>query len=137
MYQGVGGYIWGEIDWGVNRYLVSNLERVEYAHCQEYSKEEKYDFLDNCKWNKKYDFLDSWKWNRNQGLPIPSKLTNWRSKQLSLVGRITLSKSLLKAIPSYYMMTNMILKSSFKEIHKTQEKFYLGWCCWWKILAYS
>lgn len=51
---------------------------------------------------------------------VKGKLTVWKSRKLSMVGRATLSKSILEAIPTYSMMSSMVPKSCLKEIPKIQ-----------------
>ncbi|CAK8542086.1 unnamed protein product [Lathyrus sativus] len=48
--------------------------------------------------------------------PAKTKLSSWRGKQLSFAGRLTLAKSVLKEIPTYTMMSNMIPNTFFKNI---------------------
>lgn len=47
---------------------------------------------------------------------VKAKLKTWRANHLSLVGRITLAKSVLEVIPIYPMMTSILPKSYVKEI---------------------
>lgn len=47
---------------------------------------------------------------------VRRKLAGWKANQLSLTGRITLSKSVLKAMPIYPMMTMPIPSSCIEEI---------------------
>ena len=48
---------------------------------------------------------------------ISSNHAIWKSKQLSFAGRVTLAKSVMKAIMIYLMMTNMMPKMCIDEIH--------------------
>ncbi|GAU51253.1 hypothetical protein TSUD_412460, partial [Trifolium subterraneum] len=57
---------------------------------------------------------------------IKSRLSGWKAKQLSLAGRITLSKSVIQAIPVYPMMSTSIPKSCLHEIEKIQRTFIWG-----------
>ncbi|MCH82962.1 putative ribonuclease H protein [Trifolium medium] len=54
------------------------------------------------------------------------KLANWKARQLSFAGRVTLAKSVIEAIPIYPMMTNKIPKSCLEEIQKLQRNFIWG-----------
>jgi hypothetical protein len=57
---------------------------------------------------------------------VKSKLSNWKAKQLSFAGRVTLSKSVIEAIPIYPMMTTAIPKACLYEIQKIQRGFIWG-----------
>lgn len=47
---------------------------------------------------------------------LKGKLTMWKSRQLSMAGRLTLSKEILEVIPTYSMMSGIVPKSCLKEI---------------------
>lgn len=47
---------------------------------------------------------------------LKGKLTMWKSRQISMARRVTLSKAILEAIPTYSMMSDMVPKSCLKEI---------------------
>lgn len=51
------------------------------------------------------------------------KLASWKSKHLSFAGCVTLAKSVLEAIHTYPMMTNMLPKGCIDEIHGLQRNF--------------
>ncbi|KAA3484938.1 Retrovirus-related Pol polyprotein LINE-1 [Gossypium australe] len=53
-------------------------------------------------------------------------LGGWDVRKLSLVGRLTLVKTVLMAIPNYFMATTRILISICKEIEKLTRNFYWG-----------
>lgn len=55
-----------------------------------------------------------------------TRLTNWKVNSLSLVGHITLAKSVIEAIMTYSMMTNLLHKSCLEEIQKMKRKFIWG-----------
>lgn len=57
---------------------------------------------------------------------IAKRLTSWKARHLSFAGRVTLTKSVMEVFPIYRMMTNMLPKSSIKEIHKMQRSFIWG-----------
>lgn len=54
---------------------------------------------------------------------VAMKLNSGKRNNLSLAGKITLSKSVIKVIPLYLMMTNMLPKSCIDETHMLQRKF--------------
>jgi hypothetical protein len=53
-------------------------------------------------------------------------MSNWKAKQLSFAGRVTLSKAIIEAIPTYPMMTAAIPKTCLNEIQKIQRAFIWG-----------
>jgi hypothetical protein len=57
---------------------------------------------------------------------VRAKLTRWKGNQLSFAGRVTLAKSVIKAVPIYPMMTTVIPKSCIEEIQKLQRRFIWG-----------
>jgi hypothetical protein len=57
---------------------------------------------------------------------VKAKLSNWKAKQLSFAGRVTLSKSVIEAMPIYPMMTTAIPKACLHEIQKIQRGFIWG-----------
>jgi ribonuclease HI len=57
---------------------------------------------------------------------VKSKMSNWKAKQLSFAGRVTLSKAIIEAIPTYPMMTAAIPKTCLNEIQKIQRAFIWG-----------
>ncbi|KAE8719829.1 hypothetical protein F3Y22_tig00109925pilonHSYRG00012 [Hibiscus syriacus] len=57
---------------------------------------------------------------------VGDKLTGWKEKSLSLVGRITLAKTILSVIPSYSMQSMMLPKGICKEIEQLIRGFIWG-----------
>jgi hypothetical protein len=57
---------------------------------------------------------------------LQSKLTTWKANNLSFAGRVTLTKSVMEAIPIYPMMTTMIPSSILKEAQRLQRSFIWG-----------
>ncbi|CAN1753238.1 Putative ribonuclease H protein At1g65750 [Linum perenne] len=57
---------------------------------------------------------------------MDSKLSGWKSKTLSLVGRVTLAQSVLAAIPAYAMQTSLLPIETCKEIDKRIRNFIWG-----------
>lgn len=57
---------------------------------------------------------------------VRSKLNGWEAKKLSLADRITLAKSVLLAIPNYFMGTVHILMTIFNKIEKVARQFIWG-----------
>lgn len=55
---------------------------------------------------------------------VSSKLARRKAKNLSMEGRITLAKSVIKAIPMYPMMKNIIPQACIKEIPKLDQNFF-------------
>lgn len=50
----------------------------------------------------------------------------WKRINLSLVGRLTLAKSVIETIHLYPMMTTKLPKSCVEDIHRLQRKFVWG-----------
>lgn len=57
---------------------------------------------------------------------VKEKLSGWKANHLSFAGRVTLSKSVIQAIPIYTMMTTLIPKSCLNEIQRLQRNFIWG-----------
>lgn len=57
---------------------------------------------------------------------INSKLASWKGKQLLVVGPTNLAKSVIEAIPTYFMMTSMLHKMCLKQIQLIQRNFIWG-----------
>ncbi|KAA3467965.1 LINE-1 reverse transcriptase isogeny [Gossypium australe] len=57
---------------------------------------------------------------------VRRKLQNWDARKLSIVGRITLAKSVLLSIPNYFMQSLMILKGVCFDIEKFVRQFIWG-----------
>lgn len=103
-------------------------------------------FSENVSWQVKQQIRKAWVYHhtsnlgRYLGIPIlhnrvtrdifqfiigkvNQRLSGWKARQLSFVGRVTLTKSVLLAIPSYVMM----LPSSICDaVEKKVSCFYLG-----------
>lgn len=47
-----------------------------------------------------------------------NRLSNWKRNQLSFIGRVTLAKAVIEALPTYSMMATAIPKACIKEIQK-------------------
>nr|GEX48344.1 RNA-directed DNA polymerase, eukaryota [Tanacetum cinerariifolium] len=76
---------------------------------------------------------------------VSNKLSNWKAKTLSVGGRLTLLKSVLGAIPTYYMFLFKAPEVIISLLEKMRNKFFLGadtddrkitWVCWNKVLAH-
>lgn len=57
---------------------------------------------------------------------VKDKLSGWKSNHLSFTGRVTLTKSIIQAIPIYSIMTMPIPKSCLQEIQRLQRQFIWG-----------
>lgn len=57
---------------------------------------------------------------------MATKLNSLKRNNLSLVGRITFIKSVIKAFPLYPMMTNKLPKKCVDEIQSLERKFFWG-----------
>lgn len=57
---------------------------------------------------------------------VKAKLSGWKAKQLSFVGRVMLSKAVIQAIPVYPMMTTLIPRGCLDEIQRLQRDFIWG-----------
>lgn len=57
---------------------------------------------------------------------VANKLSNRKARHLSFMGRVTLAKSVIEAIPIYPMMTYYLPKSMILDIHKLQRDFVWG-----------
>nr|GEV57914.1 RNA-directed DNA polymerase, eukaryota [Tanacetum cinerariifolium] len=75
---------------------------------------------------------------------IQSWLSKWKSKTLSVGGRLTLVKSVLGAAPLYYMSIYKVPKGVLHELESIRSKFFNGidplerkitWIAWEKFLA--
>lgn len=49
-----------------------------------------------------------------------------KTNQISFAGRVTLTKSVLQAVPVYPMMTNILPKTCIEEIQYLQKRFIWG-----------
>nr|GEY52079.1 RNA-directed DNA polymerase, eukaryota [Tanacetum cinerariifolium] len=75
---------------------------------------------------------------------IQSRLSKWKSKTLSVGGRLTLVKSVLGAAPLYYMSIYKVPKGVLHELESIRSKFFNGidplerkitWIAWENVLA--
>ncbi|GKD68291.1 RNA-directed DNA polymerase, eukaryota [Tanacetum coccineum] len=77
-------------------------------------------------------------------LKLQSRLSNWKAKNLSIGGRLTLLKSVLGASPLYNMSIFKVPKGVLKSMESIRSKFFKGasptenkisWIAWDKVLA--
>ncbi|GJZ16048.1 hypothetical protein Tco_0551725 [Tanacetum coccineum] len=77
---------------------------------------------------------------------VSNKLSSWKAKSLSVGGRLTLIKSVLGAIPTYYMSLFKVPEGILSHLEKLHNKFFLGadpddrkitWVSWKKVLAHK
>ncbi|GKA76845.1 RNA-directed DNA polymerase, eukaryota, reverse transcriptase zinc-binding domain protein [Tanacetum coccineum] len=85
--------------------------------------------------------LNSWKCVVDK---VTSKLSNWKAKTLSIGGRLTLIKSVLGAIPTFYMSLFKAPEGVLKNIEALRNRFFLGadenekrmiWVAWKMVLS--
>lgn len=57
---------------------------------------------------------------------VNQRLSSWKARNLSFAGRITLTKSVLQAMPSYVMQTGSLPKSICDEVDKICRSFVWG-----------
>jgi hypothetical protein len=57
---------------------------------------------------------------------VSAKLSMWKATHLSFVGRVTLAKSVIEAVPIYPMMSTPIPKACLDQIQKMQRNFIWG-----------
>ncbi|GKB17965.1 hypothetical protein Tco_0851888, partial [Tanacetum coccineum] len=57
---------------------------------------------------------------------VSTKLSSWKAKSLSVGGRLTLIKSVLGAIPTYYMSMFKVLEGILSQLEKFCNSFFLG-----------
>ncbi|GJZ83238.1 RNA-directed DNA polymerase, eukaryota, reverse transcriptase zinc-binding domain protein [Tanacetum coccineum] len=57
---------------------------------------------------------------------VSNKLSSWKAKSLSVGGRLTLIKSVLGAIPTYYMSLFKVPEGILSHLEKLRNKFFLG-----------
>lgn len=57
---------------------------------------------------------------------VKAKISGWKSQHLPFAGWVTLSKSVIQALPIYTMMTMPLSKFCTEEIHKLQRHFIWG-----------
>ncbi|GJU89406.1 RNA-directed DNA polymerase, eukaryota, partial [Tanacetum coccineum] len=77
---------------------------------------------------------------------VTSKLSSWKAKTLSVGGRLTLIKSVLGAIPTYYMSLYKVPEGVLSHLESLRNSFFLGadvgerkitWVCWRKVMAHK
>nr|GEW06345.1 putative RNA-directed DNA polymerase, eukaryota, reverse transcriptase zinc-binding domain protein [Tanacetum cinerariifolium] len=77
---------------------------------------------------------------------VTSKLSSWEAKTLSVGGRLTLIKSVLGAIPTYYMSLYKVPEGVLSHLESLRNSFFLGadvgerkitWVSWRKVMAYK
>ncbi|GJW02620.1 RNA-directed DNA polymerase, eukaryota, reverse transcriptase zinc-binding domain protein [Tanacetum coccineum] len=77
---------------------------------------------------------------------VSAKLSSWKAKSLSVGGRLTLIKSVLGAIPTYYMSMFKVPEGILSHLEKLRNNFFLGadpdkrkitWVSWKKVLAHK
>jgi len=57
---------------------------------------------------------------------VNQRLSNWKTRQLSFAGRLTLAKSVLQIMPSYAIKSTNLLMSICKEVDKKCRSFLWG-----------
>lgn len=57
---------------------------------------------------------------------VDKMLSNWKAKMLSFVGRLTLTKSVIQAFPTYVMQSSLIPRHLCDDIHKRCRRFLWG-----------
>lgn len=57
---------------------------------------------------------------------VDGRLSNWKAKTLTFVGRLTLTKSVIQAMPSYMMQSTYLPTYLCEEIDKRCRKFLWG-----------
>nr|GEZ80395.1 RNA-directed DNA polymerase, eukaryota [Tanacetum cinerariifolium] len=77
---------------------------------------------------------------------VTSKLSSWKPKTLSVGGRLTLIKSVLGAIPTYYMSLFKAPEGVIKRLESIRNSFFIGadlgekkitWVSWRKTLSHK
>ncbi|GJW54869.1 RNA-directed DNA polymerase, eukaryota [Tanacetum coccineum] len=77
---------------------------------------------------------------------VTTKLSSWKTKALSVGGRLALIKYVLGAIPTYYMSFFKVLEGILSHVEGLRNKFFLGddvddrkitWVCWRKVMAHK
>jgi len=56
-----------------------------------------------------------------------SRLTSWKGKLISIAGRVCLIKSLISALPLYYLSFFKMPRNVIKELVRIQINFLWGW----------
>ncbi|GAU38338.1 hypothetical protein TSUD_61990 [Trifolium subterraneum] len=57
---------------------------------------------------------------------VSKKLSMWKATHLSFAGRVALAKSVIEAVPTYAMMSTLILKACLEDIQRLQRQFIWG-----------
>nr|GEV25079.1 RNA-directed DNA polymerase, eukaryota [Tanacetum cinerariifolium] len=87
--------------------------------------------------------IEAW---RNVVNKITNKLSSWKVKTLSVGGRLTLLKSVLGALPTYYMSIYKAPQAVISSLEALRNKFFIGakiderrmtWISWKKVLAHK
>lgn len=77
-------------------------------------------------------------------LKVKNNLSTWKAKTLSLGGGVTLIKSVLGAIPMYYMSFFKVPEGILSQLEGLRNAFFSGadtderkitWVCWRKVMA--
>nr|GEV09756.1 RNA-directed DNA polymerase, eukaryota, reverse transcriptase zinc-binding domain protein [Tanacetum cinerariifolium] len=77
---------------------------------------------------------------------VSSKLSSWKAKTLLVGGRLTLIKSVLGVIPTYYMSLYKAPEGVLTHLESLRNSFFLGanvgerkitWVCWRKVMAHK
>ncbi|GJT52416.1 RNA-directed DNA polymerase, eukaryota, reverse transcriptase zinc-binding domain protein [Tanacetum coccineum] len=77
---------------------------------------------------------------------VTNKLSSWKAKTLSARGRLTLIKSVLGAISTYYMSLFKVPEGILSHLEGLRNNFFLGadqddrkitWVCWRKVMAHK
>ncbi|GKA84830.1 RNA-directed DNA polymerase, eukaryota, partial [Tanacetum coccineum] len=75
---------------------------------------------------------------------VTCKLSKWKAQSLSVRGRLTLLKSVLGSLPTYYMSLFKALDGVLSHLERLRNSFFLGaemdehkmtWVCWRKVMA--
>nr|GFC43640.1 RNA-directed DNA polymerase, eukaryota [Tanacetum cinerariifolium] len=75
---------------------------------------------------------------------VTAKLSSWKAKTLSVGGRLTLVKSVLGAIPTYFMSLFKVHEGVLKRLESLRNSFFLGadlgdkkitWFSWSHVMA--
>ncbi|GJX62582.1 RNA-directed DNA polymerase, eukaryota [Tanacetum coccineum] len=87
--------------------------------------------------------IDSWK---DVVQKVKNKLSSWKAKTLSVGGRFTLIKSVLGAVPTYYMALFKTPEGVLSYLERLRHSFFLGadiddrkisWISWNQVMAHK
>ncbi|GJR42044.1 RNA-directed DNA polymerase, eukaryota [Tanacetum coccineum] len=87
--------------------------------------------------------IDSWK---DVVQKVKNKLSSWKAKTLSVGGRFTLIKSVLGAVPTYYMTLFKTPEGVLSYLERLRHSFFLGadiddrkisWISWNQVMAHK